>query len=195
MQSKPAKSGHWIDLAGRGGDMGREDCQDGWHVLFEKTMRAGGTVLDVGAGLGRSRERIRRVTTQDPAPLAAGTVDVATPIAEIPAGAFDCVTAFDVIEHVVEDVDFLANLIRIARVCVFITTPNFNVSRAANGCHCREYTPVEFVGLVSRFDADDVLWLAGDGRGLTAATLPLVDFVEHDRPHQAALIRKEAARV
>lgn len=185
-QSKPAKT-HWIDLARQGGEMGREDCQAGWQ---EFAGRLGlGSVLDVGAGLGLSRGRIPHVTLHDPAPDLPG-IDLRCPVEEVPQGSYDAVTCFDVIEHVREDLDFLAQLCRVARRWVFITTPNDDVSHAANGCHCREYTPAEFLTLVRRASPYYTLFV-GDGRGLSIRELSEPAewrFTAHKEPHHAALI-------
>src|SRR5262249_32485575 len=142
------------------------------------------TVLDVGAGLGLSKGRIPNCTTQDPGPGLA--VDLSTAVEDLPDRGWDYVTAFDVIEHVVEDTKFLGHLARIARLGWFITTPNYNVSKAANGCHCREYTPAEFLVLLP--DVGVTLWV-GDGKGLHPYQVNRSEFSRHDKPHQAALVQ------
>lgn len=180
MQSKPAKR-DFIDLAKLPGPMGREDCQDGWHRLVASLGL--GTVLDVGSGVCLAKYRMPFCTTQDPADVGA---DVRTPVEETASDCYDAVTAFDVIEHVVEDVTFLEHLCRIARKWVFVTTPNLNVSHAANGCHCREYDPREFAALFT-----NCVLFAGDGRGLKTRQLPLAEFLLHGEPHQAAWIKLE----
>lgn len=182
-RSKPAKT-RWTDLALRGGSLGREDCQEGWHRLVAGMTL--GTILDVGSGLGKSKERISNLTTQDPAPDLVG-IDVTDPVEKIPQGSYDCVTAFDVIEHVEDDLEFLRHLCRIARSSVFVTTPNEEVSKAANGCHCREYTPEEFLSLVKGASPKYSLWV-GDGRGSYPVRVSEDYFPEHTLPHQAALI-------
>ncbi len=183
MQSKPAKE-HWIDLAQQGGTMGREDCQEGWHRLVS-TFRPG-RILDVGTGLGKIKERIPNCTTQDPCEDVTADIHLAVPM--IATHTYELVTAFDVIEHVVEDITFLKDLCRIAIWRVFISTPNYNVSKAANGCHCREYTPQEFVDLVTPFASSFILW-AGDGKGLHPTSMGIIQFLHHSQPHHAALIR------
>src|SRR5262249_13900062 len=134
----PAKDA-WIDLAARGGGAGREDCQAGWHALAARLF-AGKDVLDVGAGLGFSRPRlapaVRRLRLQDPAPGLGA--DLSCPVAALPAGDAEVVTAFDVLEHVEADRAFIDDLLRLAADAVFLTTPNWLVSRAANPHHCRE---------------------------------------------------------
>jgi 2-polyprenyl-3-methyl-5-hydroxy-6-metoxy-1,4-benzoquinol methylase len=65
-----------------------------------------------------------------------------------PADSADLVTAVDVIEHVEDDVAFLCELRRIARCAVFISTPNWAVSKCQNSHHIREYTADELSSLV-----------------------------------------------
>jgi hypothetical protein len=189
VRSKPAKD-HWIDLALHGGDMGREDCQAGWHRFYAGLARQLGVTgtLDVGSGLGLIRGRVPGVVTQDVGPGLA--VDLAYPVADIPAGSYDAVTCFDVIEHVVEDVTFLRHLRRIARRYVFITTPNWHVSRAANGCHCREHTPAELSALCDA-PGDVLTCYAGDGPGDRVREVPAG--ADHREPHTAVLITKTNA--
>ncbi len=197
MQSKPAKE-HFLDLALRPGAEGREDCQQGWHEMFARFIRTeGSTTLDVGAGLGLSKLRILNCTTQDPQP--SQWIDVTQPLPAFADGSFDFVTAFDVIEHVIEDVDFLAHLLRIARCGVFITTPNLDVSKAGNGCHCREYSPHEFINLLmlgcqKRRKVVKNEWLAitfaGSGDGSEFARTGLAEKWDHNKPHQAVWLLK-----
>ncbi len=130
------------DLAKFPGDLGREDFQGGWQrTLATKLTR--GDWLDIGAGLGHSRSRIaaagHRVTLHDVAPGL--PVDLTCPLAAITDHSAGIVSAFDVLEHVAEDVEFLAHLVRIARRAVVITTPNIWVSHCANPHHVREYSP------------------------------------------------------
>lgn len=187
MQSKPCKP-HFIDLAKQSGEMGREDCQKGWHLLVASMNL--GSVLDVGAGMGKSKERIPQCCTHDVAPGL--PVDMCCPLESVASKCVDTVTAFDVIEHVIEDVDFLRELCRIAKRYVFITTPNYNVSKAANGCHCREYTPEQLFQLVIPIDGWQPLdWYSGSGDGsMYIRYKSYLDFVDHKSPHHAVLLSK-----
>ena len=179
----------WVDLADRGGGVGREDCQAGWHALAARLF-AGRDVLDVGAGLGFSRARlapaVRRLRLQDPAPGL--PVDVACPVSELPAGDAEAVTAFDVLEHVGDDRGFVEELLRVATDAVFLTTPNWLVSHAANPHHCREYTPSQLLALLDGLPVAG-LW-AGDPRGEAARELDRDRFARHTDPHQAVLLRQ-----
>jgi len=186
MQSKPAKP-TFIDLALQGGEMGREDFQAGWHRCV--AMLNYRSVLDVGSGLGLSKTRIPNCTTHEVIQISPDSqVDIVAPLSFIPDKSYDLVTAFDVIEHVVEDVDFLAELLRIARLAVFITTPNYNISKAANGCHCREYTPSEFHELVHNFSSNFTYYSGtGDGTTRQIHDSPQL-FLKHNLPHHAVTI-------
>ena len=62
----------WTDLAQIEGPEGRPDMQFGWQVWAGSRFRKS-QILDVGAGLGQSRERLQAfeniVTLQDVAPV------------------------------------------------------------------------------------------------------------------------------
>jgi len=147
-----------------------------------------GAVLDVGAGLALSKNRIPLCMTQD---VAFGLpVEICANLTVIRDQSFDSVTAFDVLEHVVEDVDFLNEMCRIARKYVLLTTPNFNVSHAANGYHCREYTPKEFFHLAAGVKGWVIskLW-SGEGEGFVRREwVKWSEFQEHTDAHQAVLL-------
>ena len=121
----------WVNLELIGGDAGREDFQERWQT-FTGSLFFGKSILDVGAGLGRSKGRLsvngNKVVLQDPAPGL--PVDVVCPVDKIAVRSYDVVTGFDVIEHVEKEDEFVANLFRIAKECVVLSTPNFNVSKA-----------------------------------------------------------------
>lgn len=137
---------------------GRMDLQADAHCLFGTLFPPELTLLDVGSGQGRIKDRVPYPTTTwdidsrlGPAPAGCGWVDAAGPEA-FPQGSFDLVTAFDVLEHVELDRAFLSSLSNCARRAVFVTTPNWFVTRcneAKGGSthHWREYTAGELLGL------------------------------------------------
>lgn len=113
------------------GNFGSEqhlDLQADLHFFFD-TLVTGKTVLDVGAGLGRSKSRIRHntITTHEPSEHCRELVDICSP--QIPDGLFDIVTAFEVIEHVQQDEGFLWDINAHALQAVFLTTPASNAGR------------------------------------------------------------------
>lgn len=143
------------------------DCSWQAHWYRHVSERARGkTVLDAGAGTGYGLAILRSVGIE------ASGFDVAKISPEVPEsdlsnyadGSFDWVLAIDVIEHVEDDRGFLAELLRVARESVFLSTPNWNVSRAVNPYHAREYTPSELQALIADFGFTKpfgVPWLAG----------------------------------
>jgi 2-polyprenyl-3-methyl-5-hydroxy-6-metoxy-1,4-benzoquinol methylase len=177
----------WFDLAKIDGPAGRDDCQFGWQQWIG-TFFNNRTILDVGAGLGFSRDRLaaggNELVLQDPAP---GTpVDIHQDVAHLVRRHFDIVTAFDVIEHVAEDSAFLWQLCSIARHAVVITTPNFDVSKAANPFHVREYSPKEFLDLIAGLPVS--LLVAGNSNGTERVILGQDEFAKHSFPHQAVIL-------
>ena len=183
-----ADNSRFIDVAKQSGAHGREDFQKGWHEYVGKYFNDS-TILDVGAGLGLSKERLKGsnniVTLQDIAP--GMPVDITVPVEEIPDNSYDVVATFDVIEHVVKDIGFLKNLIRIAKDFVVVTTPNFNVSGCGNPYHIREYTPQEMHQLVAGFD--EVIYLAGSSHGERINILSRDQFLQHNHPHHGFIIK------
>lgn len=181
----------WTDLAARGGPIGRDDCQSGWHPMVARLF-ADRDLLDVGAGLGLSRARlgpaVRRLRLQEPAPGLA--VDLVTPIDELPTEYAEVVTAFNVLERVGTDRKFVEGLLRISSDAVFLTTPNWLVSRAVDPHHCREYTPAQLLALLDGLPVAG-LWAAGS-EGADARALDRAEFARHAFPQQAVLLRHVA---
>jgi len=133
-----------------------DECQLDWYEFACKWVYSR-TVLDVGAGSGYGlkvfrNHGARRVLGIDPLPF---TEDVESgDICEIPAKSYDVVTAMDVIEHVDDDKEFLSELLRVARLYVFFSTPNYNFSKCVNEFHLREYTPEELGYLLMGLDCN-----------------------------------------
>lgn len=113
----------------------------------------GKTVLDAGAGTGYGLAILRTAGTEwvegfDVMDIGGAEVKQAC-IEDYSDECWDIVLAIDVIEHVEKDEEFLAQLLRVAKEAVFLTTPNWNVSHAKNPYHVREYAPQELAALLS----------------------------------------------
>lgn len=157
-------------------------------MFFEEYHRQENqTVLDVGAGLGRSKERIGNLTTQDT--CVGLDVDIHEPL-EMITERWDWVTAFDVIEHVPNDIRFLYNMLEHCNYGVFITTPNFAVSKCANEYHVREYLPLQFKQLLRTVFWHSVLFFSGSPDGTSINLHHVTTFDRTTDPHLAMLIRK-----
>ena len=135
-------------------ESGRGPGQLPWYE-FAATIIRGKTVLDAGCGLGLGLEILRRsnkqVSGQDLDPRLERPGIVIAPLASIATGSYDAVTCVDVIEHVEDDKSFVAELCRVAREVVFVTTPNWTITRCQWPYHIREYTPQELEELFKPF--------------------------------------------
>lgn len=142
---------------------GRKPAQMGWYA-FAAGLVKDQSVLDVGCGSGEGLKLLaaqaRHATGIDlDERLRRPDLDVQIKsIADMPDKSYDCVVCLDVIEHVTDDKDFLDQLFRVARKAVFVSTPNFTMSRNRHPYHVREYTPAEFASL---FDTRGALTLYG----------------------------------
>jgi SAM-dependent methyltransferase len=133
---------------------GREPVQMGWYEYVNTHLAPGKSVLDVGCGsceglrLLVSKARMAVGIDLDPR-LAQPDLDVRiVDITQIPDKSFDVVVCIDVIEHIENDRVFLKHLMRVARETIFLSTPNYSLSRNMHPYHVREYTPREFDGLL-----------------------------------------------
>lgn len=159
--------GEWVDLAVVDGTVGREDCQAQWQLAVAGYLN-NCTLLDVGAGLCESKQRMAirniNVTTQEPAP--GSLADITAPLSAFD-GLWDAVTSFDVLEHVDEPVDFLKHLSRLSRRWVAVSTPNYLLSHNLHRFHVREYCPDEIVtmGLEAGLSFE-MGWCQLPGRGV-----------------------------
>lgn len=133
-------------------EAGRGPGQLAWY-RFAARFAAGKSVLDAGCGLGLGLQLLRGVAAdargQDLDPrLRSDSIHIG-PLATLPSKSVDLVVSIDVVEHVEDDAEFVRQLGRIARQAVFITTPNWTVTRCTWPYHLREYTPREFHALLS----------------------------------------------
>lgn len=133
-------------------DAGRGPGQLAWY-RFAAQFATGRSVLDAGCGLGLGLDILRRIAShaagQDLDPrLARGGVHIGG-LETVASKSFDLVVSIDVVEHVEDDGQFVRHLGRIARKAVFLTTPNWTVTRCTWPYHLREYTPRELYALLS----------------------------------------------
>lgn len=114
----------------------------------------GKTVLDAGAGTGYGMSilKLRGAAVVEGFDLVKLAPDVVVSrIEDYADESWDYVLCVDVLEHVQDDRGFMTELLRVARSGVFFTTPNWNVFKAKNRFHAREYTPVELEAFVGSF--------------------------------------------
>ena len=177
---EPVPCGHADDLT-----RGREPCQQGWYAFVVEQLASlpGCFIADVGAGTCKGVDALSEAkhfaVGIEPDVRLQGSHPrlLITPPEALPDKSFDMVTCMDVIEHVVDDLDFLKTLRRIARYRVFVSTPNFTRSQARNAHHARELTIPQFI----RHYRPDELWV-GSPDGWHHRTLLLRSFAQHGLP-------------
>ncbi|MBV1799997.1 bifunctional 2-polyprenyl-6-hydroxyphenol methylase/3-demethylubiquinol 3-O-methyltransferase UbiG [Siccirubricoccus sp. G192] len=126
-------------------DAGRGPGQLPWYEYAARTICRDKVVLDVGCGLGNGLDILaktaREVRGQDlDGRLVRPNVHIG-PLEGIPDKSVDVITCVDVIEHVEQDEAFVRQLARVARERIFVSTPNWTLSRCEWPYHVREYTP------------------------------------------------------
>jgi 2-polyprenyl-3-methyl-5-hydroxy-6-metoxy-1,4-benzoquinol methylase len=156
---------------------GSRDLQAPWHNFFGKLF-TDETILDVGAGMGKSKERLATgnniVTTQELNSNFKDMVDISTEVSKIKK-KFSVVTAFEVLEHTEEygmdKKTFLKELKRLAKKYIVISTPNAIFIP-------REWhiTPQEFLDLL---DEDFQGWEVKFFTRTRANNMDLVEEVDH----------------
>ncbi len=125
--------------------------QTHWYKVVGNEYVKTGTVLDCGAGSGYGMKLMRDLGATETAgidPLPYGPEVRNTRIEDIDSLSFDWVTCMDVIEHVDDDIGLLNEMLRVARIGVFFSTPNWRWYRCSNPYHVREYTPEELQKMV-----------------------------------------------
>ncbi len=148
--------------------------QGKWYEVAGELVK-GFTVMDVGAGNGYGMKIMKdagaiEVDGVDPAPAGPVRLGVGEDITE----EYDWITCIDVIEHIEDDeehpdrndVFFLNHFLSLARIGVFLSTPNWDVYKCTNWHHYREYTPDEMRELLEGLDYD--IW----------------DYVHPDKPNR-----------
>ena len=138
--------------------------QEHWYLLASR-LCDGLFVLDVGSGTGYGlplywSNGAIGVLGIDLLP-ASDTVQKIS-LAHIRSASFDLVSCFDVLEHVEADKNFLADLLRVSRGYVLLTTPNWDVWKCANRFHIREYSPAELTEFLKGHEY--CLWTCGKDR-------------------------------
>jgi 2-polyprenyl-3-methyl-5-hydroxy-6-metoxy-1,4-benzoquinol methylase len=135
-------------------EAGRGPGQRAWYQWIASEV-AGLSVLDVGCGLGYGLDLMSRTASevrgQDVDPRLAGPRVRIGDLTTFATGEVDVVTAIDVIEHIDDDRAFVAQLARIARQRVIMTTPNWTAGRCQWPYHVREYTPKQLRTLAEEF--------------------------------------------
>ncbi|MFR9652024.1 MAG: class I SAM-dependent methyltransferase [Rikenellaceae bacterium] len=157
------------------------------NFVFQRSLLAyhyaaqlidGGDVLEVGTGSGYGVDiiapRADRFVTMDKQPPAIDNLpsncEVIRAVApKLPFGdnSFDWVVTFQVIEHIDNDSEFIAEIARVLRPtgCLIISTPNAPMSLTRNPWHVREYTAEQFTTLLSSsFTNVTAKGVAGDSK-------------------------------
>jgi 2-polyprenyl-3-methyl-5-hydroxy-6-metoxy-1,4-benzoquinol methylase len=146
------------------------------NYVFQRSLLAyhraaelvGGSVLEIGTGSGYGIDVIApsatRYMTIDKFETKIDTSDMdnvefhqmTVPPIDFPANSFDCVISFQVIEHIKDDVDFVAEVYRVLKPngVFIVSTPNAAMSLTRNPWHVREYQIDEFDRLLGNYFAD-----------------------------------------
>ena len=158
-----------------------------YRLAADKYLRPGDHVLDVGFGLGFGL----RILSEKAETVAGIEIDrkavshARRALAEhskirelrqydgrtipYPANSFDVVTCVDVIEHVPDYAGLLAEMVRVSRRTVAVSTPNRRPENAQadgrprNLWHLREWSYIELADILSKIDGVRVDWNVLDG--------------------------------
>ena len=135
-----------------------------------------GDVLEIGTGMGYGVEVVapsaKRYVTIDKScaynvtlPANAEFQQMAVPPINFPDESFDFVISFQVIEHIEQDKEFVAEVSRVLRKggVFIVSTPNAPMSLTRNPWHVREYTAQELKALLSaKFSKVEMMGVAGN---------------------------------
>jgi SAM-dependent methyltransferase len=153
---------------------GRGPSQMGWYRFIAELVE-GHSVLDVGCGSGEGLKVLAMrasyalgIDLDDRLRRSDVNVEIKS-VTDVPDKSFDYVVCLDVVEHVEQDRAFVAELFRVARVAVFVSTPNYAMSFNRNPYHVREYTPRQFERLFEGYGA--LTLYAGTAKGLERVEL------------------------
>lgn len=154
MHSPIQNTNYYIEVGDASKEAGRGLGQRGWYE-FASNFCKNNTVLDVGCGLGdgldilaKSAQKATGIDLDER--LKKENVEIIS-IKDIDDNAVDVVVCIDVIEHVIEDYDFVKDLVRVARNRVCVSTPNWTASHCTWKYHIREYTPAQLIALFSDY--------------------------------------------
>ena len=145
-------------------------------AYFEAAKRVEGRVLEIGTRTGYGIEIIapyaERYITLDKhcaVDVAALPSNVEFRTAKVPPlpfadGEFDYVVSFQVIEHIVRDREFVAEVMRVLKRGgkFIVSTPNRPMSLTRNPWHVREYRAEELKALLSGFESVECYGVGGN---------------------------------
>jgi len=156
------------------------------NYVFNRQLRAyeitkpqiGGKILEVGSGMGYGIKELAPLAEEYIAldkyeteidqkfyPNVQFVQEVIPPFASFENDSFDFVVCFQVIEHIKEDAEVIAEIKRVLKPCgkLFMTTPNIKTTLTRNPWHVREYTTSEFDSLIGgSFQKFDLKGIYGD---------------------------------
>jgi len=134
-------------------------------AYIEAARLVSGRVLELGTGQGYGIEHIAPKTNEfvtldkfrpDEATLDHDNVEFRQmtfpPLDGVKSDSFDYVISFQVIEHIVPDEEYVAEVHRVLKPGgkFIVTTPNKKMSLTRNPWHIREYTVQEFKDILSK---------------------------------------------